>query len=74
MAHVKKGDLVKVITGDDRGKEGKIIEICLKKNKVKVEGIALSVKHYKAKKEGEKSERRVSERFIHISNVALKAS
>ena len=64
-----KGIVVKIITGDDKGKSGKILEINRKKNLVKVQGIALVTKHYKARKKDEKSEIKIFERFIHISNV-----
>ena len=64
-----KGVVVKIITGDERGKSGKILEVNRKKGLVKVQGIGLVTKHYKARKKDEKSEIRVFERFIHISNV-----
>ncbi len=70
--HIKKGVLVKIITGDDRGKEGKVLLVNQKKGLVKVEGIALVVKHYKAKRAQEKSEIKIRESFIHISNIAIK--
>ncbi|MCI8372176.1 MAG: 50S ribosomal protein L24 [Clostridiaceae bacterium] len=45
---LKKGDTVRVITGKDKDKEGKILSIDRKKNKVIVEGIAMVSKHTKA--------------------------
>jgi len=68
-AFLKKGDLVKIIIGKDKNKTGKILELKKNENLVKVQGIALVTKHYKARKKDEKSEIRVFERFIHISNV-----
>ncbi len=44
---LKKGDTVKVISGQDTGKEGKILEIFLAKNKALVEGINMVSKHTK---------------------------
>ncbi len=44
---IKKGDLVKVITGKDRNKEGKVISVDRKKGKVLVEGINIITKHTK---------------------------
>ncbi|SHI48732.1 50S ribosomal protein L24 [Parasporobacterium paucivorans] len=44
---INKGDLVKVIAGKDKDKEGKIIEINRKKNTVLVEGINMMTKHSK---------------------------
>lgn len=69
MAHVKKDDLVQVITGDDKGKTGKILAVNLKKMLVQVQGVGLKTRHYKARKQGEKSSIKVFERFIHVSNV-----
>ncbi len=44
---IKKGDTVKVIAGKDKGKEGKVISVDRKNNKVLVEGINLITKHEK---------------------------
>ena len=42
---IKKGDLVKVIAGKDNGKEGKVLQVIPKKNKVLVEGVNITKKH-----------------------------
>ncbi|MDA9860233.1 50S ribosomal protein L24, partial [Acidimicrobiia bacterium] len=42
---IKKGDLVKVIAGKDNGKEGKVLQVFPKKDKVLVEGINIAKKH-----------------------------
>lgn len=68
---IKKGVLVKILAGRDKGKTGKIIEVNYKKNAVKVEGVSLVTKHYRARQQGEKSMIKVFESFINISNVAL---
>lgn len=68
---MKKNDLVVVIAGDDRGKTGRIKDVNAKKGLVIVEGVALAVKHYKAKRNGETSSKKIIEKYIHISNVAL---
>jgi large subunit ribosomal protein L24 len=67
---LKKDDLVKVTTGKDKGKEGKILELDHKNNRVTVEGVNLNKLH---KKKTEKSEGGIIEisRSIHQSNVAL---
>lgn len=67
--NVRKGDNVVIITGNDKGKAGKVIDILPKKGKVKVEGIALVTKHQKARRQGEKSEIKRIERFIDVSNI-----
>ena len=44
---IKKGDTVQVITGTDKGKEGKVVSVDAKNNKVVVEGVYLVSKHTK---------------------------
>ena len=67
--HVKKGDNVKVLAGQDKGKTGKILRAFPKLDKVLVEGVNVRKVHQKAKKSGEKGS--VVERFfpVHVSNV-----
>lgn len=43
--HVKKGDLVQVISGDDRGREGKVLEVRPRERRVIVEGINIQKRH-----------------------------
>ncbi len=44
---IKKGDMVRVITGRDKDKEGKVISVDRKKNRLLVEGINMVTKHAK---------------------------
>ena len=44
---IKKGDTVKVIAGKDNGKEGKVISVDRKNNRVLVEGVNIITKHMK---------------------------
>ena len=44
--HVKKGDRVYVLTGEERGKSGKILRVLPKKNRVIIDGINMMKKHY----------------------------
>lgn len=69
MTNIKKNDMVLVITGSDKGKKGSVIEVLPKKGKIKIQGIAVGVRHSKARKQGEKSAIKNLERFIDISNV-----
>jgi large subunit ribosomal protein L24 len=46
--HVRRGDVVRVIRGDDRGKEGKILHVHPKKFRVTVEGVNIVKKHKRA--------------------------
>ena len=66
---IKKGDLVYILTGKDKGKKGAIIEILPKKGKVMVKGVALVTRHVKARKQGEVSGIKKEERYVDISNV-----
>ena len=67
---IKKNDLVVVISGADRGKKGRVLEVCPQEGRIKVQGVAVSVRHTKARRQGEKPSIRMIERYIHISNVA----
>lgn len=51
--HVKTGDEVIVISGDDKGARGKVIEVSPKEGKVIVEGVNIVSKHVKPRKQGE---------------------
>ncbi|MBQ9704473.1 MAG: 50S ribosomal protein L24 [Clostridia bacterium] len=67
--HVKRGDLVKVIAGKDKGKEGKVLTAIPEKNKVIVEGVAIVSKHQKARMQGQQSAIVKKEAAIDASNV-----
>lgn len=69
--HIKKGDLVFVLTGKDKGKKGAVISIQPDKGKVKVKGVALVARHYKARKQNELSGIKKVERYIDMSNVVI---
>ena len=45
--HIKKGDTVKVIAGNSKGSEGKVIEVIIAKNRAIVEGLNMVSKHSK---------------------------
>lgn len=51
--HIKTGDKVKVISGKDKGKEGKVLAVDAQKRTVIVEGINMVTKHTKARRAGE---------------------
>lgn len=69
VARVKKNDMVVVLAGKDKGKQGSVIAILPKKGKVMVKDVAVMTKHVKARKTGELSGIRKEENFIDISNV-----
>ena len=67
---IKKGLRVKVLTGKDKKKEGEVIEIDRRNNRVKVKDINMVKKHIKTTKE-KKGGIVSKESFIHISNLKL---
>ncbi len=67
---IKKNDLVIVITGKDRNKTGKVLQVFPKENKVLVEGINLLTKHVKAR-DGVPGGIMKSERPVDASNVMV---
>jgi large subunit ribosomal protein L24 len=80
MANIKKGDLVQVITGasqdrgGDKGKQGRVIEIQVDKNRVIVEGVNFVTKHVRVgqTQRGTKTGGiETHEAPIHVSNVAI---
>ena len=68
--NLKKGNLVKVLTGKDKNKSGEIIEIINRLNKAKVKGINIVKKHLKPTKE-KKGGIISKENFIHLSNLMI---
>lgn len=68
---IKKGDKVKLIKGKDKGKEGKILQILPLRNKATVEGLNLSIKHMRPRKQGEKGQRIQFPAPMAISNMLL---
>ncbi len=68
---IRKGDKVKVLTGKDEGKTGKVLQIFNKRNKVSVEGVNLLFKNMRPKKQGEKGQRIQFPAPLAMSNVAL---
>ena len=68
---VKKGDTVKVIAGNDKGKSGKVLEIIKAKSRVIVEGVNIVTKHKKPSAENPEGGIDNTEAGIHISNVMV---
>jgi len=66
---VKKGDLVKVIAGKDKGKDGKIIAVNHKNNTVVVEGVNMITKHTKPSAANQQGGIIHQEGPLHVSNV-----
>ena len=71
---IKSGDTVKVIAGDHRGAEGKILQIFRDKNKAIVEGVNMIKKHMKPSAQNPQGGISEKEAPIHISNLSLVTS
>jgi large subunit ribosomal protein L24 len=69
--HVHAGDLVKVISGNHRGSEGKILQVNRAKHQVTIEGVRMIKKHVKRSQEQPNGAIIEREGPIHISNVKL---
>jgi len=68
---IKKGDLVKIRVGKDRGKTGKVEKVFPKKNKLKVEGINIVKKHVKPRGKGEQGGIIKVNNPLPVANVSL---
>lgn len=69
--NIKKGDTVKILTGKDRTKTGKVSRVDAADKKVFVEGLNMYKKHVRPKRQGEKGEIVSIARPMDISNVAV---
>ena len=68
---IKKGDIVMVIAGSNKGKTGKVLEVVVKEMRVVVEGISLRKKHVKPSQKNPQGGIVSKEASIHYSNVQL---
>ena len=66
---IKKGDTVQVLSGNDKGKTGEVLEVLQKTEKVIVKGINIRKKHVKPRKQGEEGGIIAVECAIHTSKV-----
>ena len=68
---IKTGDTVRIIAGDHKGSEGKIVRVLRDKNKAIIEGINMVSKHEKPSAKNPQGGIVQKEAPIHISNLAL---
>ncbi len=69
--HVKSGDKVVILSGRDKGKTGKVMQVSPSENKVIVEGCNISTKHVKPRKMGEEGGLVKVESAIYAGKVML---
>jgi large subunit ribosomal protein L24 len=69
---IKKGDMVVVIAGKDRGKSGTVLAAFPKKDRVLVEGVGMVKKHQRAARRGQAGQIVDRPSPVHVSNVSIK--
>ena len=69
--HIKTGDTVKVLSGDEKGKSGKILSVDLQKRRAIVEGVNMVTKHVKPTAANPQGGIEKKEAPIHVSNLML---
>lgn len=68
---IKKGDKVKILSGKDKGKIGKVLQVFPAYEKVSVEGLNVAIKHMRPSRQGEKGQRIEFPAPMSISKVSL---
>jgi len=68
---IKKNDIVKMLSGKDRGKTGKVLRVEKSEKRIAVENLNTVKKHKRPRREGEKGQRVELPRLVDISKVAL---
>jgi large subunit ribosomal protein L24 len=69
--HIRKGDTVVILAGDDKKKTGKVLEVFFDKNRAIVEGINMVTKHQKPSAGKPEGGIKKMEGTVHISNLML---
>lgn len=68
---IKKGDMVQVMSGESKGKQGRVLEVILEKSRVLVEGVNVVSKHSKPNAKNTQGGIVKKEAPVHISNIML---
>ena len=71
--HVKRGDAVVVISGSQKGKTGKVLEILAGKGRARVEGVGMIKRHLKKSQEHPQGTIAEREGSVHVSNLMLQS-
>jgi large subunit ribosomal protein L24 len=70
-AKIKKGDRVVVITGKEKGREGRVLKVMPKEQRLVVEGLNIVQRHTRASQADPQGGIKNKEAAIHVSNVAI---
>lgn len=68
---IQKGDLVAVIAGKDKGKQGEVLEVVTKSDRIKIKDINVVTRHVKPSQQNPQGGTQKKESGIHMSNVML---
>ncbi len=68
---VRRGDVVRVITGDDKGKDGRVLRVMEEDGRIVVEGVNIVHRHVRRSQKNPRGGRITREAPIHVSNVML---
>ena len=68
---IRKGDMVQVIAGDDKGRTGRVLSVDMEKMRVVVEKVNFVKRHTKARRQGVQGGILEKEAPLHLSNVQL---
>ena len=68
---IRKNDTVKMLSGKDRGKTGKVLRTVPDQERIAVEGLNVVKKHLRPRKQGEKGQIATIPSLVHVSKVAL---
>ncbi|MFH1088833.1 MAG: 50S ribosomal protein L24 [Candidatus Uhrbacteria bacterium] len=71
---IKTGDTVRIIAGKDKGKQGKILQVFPKLNRVVVEGLNLAIRHLRSRRKNEAGQKITFPAPVQLSNVQLVSS
>jgi len=69
--HIRKNDTVKVISGNHKGKTGKVLEVLTEKKRAIIEGVNMITKHKKPSAANPEGGLEKTEAALHISNLML---
>src|SRR3954470_17948972 len=72
--HIKRNDMVVVLSGSQKGKTGKVLEVLAAKQRARVEGLALIKRHEKKSEKNPQGAITEREGSIHISNLMLQSN
>lgn len=71
MTQIKKGDMVLILSGADKGKKGKVVRVMPKEGRALVEGVNMKKKHQRSRQQGKKGQVVEKSMPMYVSKLAL---